>query len=49
MLTEINKSICMRHYNEVLTEKNIEVIDEIYADEIRIGDSQTMPRSQFQP
>jgi steroid delta-isomerase-like uncharacterized protein len=47
MSAETNKAICMRHYNEVLSEKHIDVIDEIYAEEIRIGDGPMMPRSQF--
>jgi hypothetical protein len=37
----------MRRYIELLSEKHIEVIDEIYAEEICIGDGPTMPGSQF--
>jgi steroid delta-isomerase-like uncharacterized protein len=47
MSTESNKAVCMRHYNEVLTRKRLEVVDEIYADQIRVGDGPTMLREQF--
>ena len=42
-----NKAICRRHYDEVLTSKQIDVVDQIYADQIACGDSQSMPRDQF--
>ena len=42
-----NKAICRRHYEEVLTNKHIDVVDQIYADQIAYGDSQSMPRDQF--
>ncbi len=42
-----NKAICRRHYEEVLTNKQLGVIDEIYADQIAYGDVQSMPREQF--
>jgi steroid delta-isomerase-like uncharacterized protein len=47
MSTETNKALCMRHYNEVLSGKRLEVVDEIYAAQIRVGDGPTMPRDQF--
>ncbi len=47
MSTSTNKAVCRRHYEEVLTGKSLEVVDEIYADEIAYGDSQSMPRAQF--
>ena len=42
-----NKAICRRHYEEVLTGKRLDVVDEIYADPVGYGDGQSMPRSQF--
>jgi steroid delta-isomerase-like uncharacterized protein len=47
MSPETNKAVCMRHYQEVLTNKRLEVIDEIYADQIGVGDGPAMPREQF--
>ncbi len=47
MSTTTNKSICRRHYEEVLTQKKPAVVDEIYADQIAYGDAQSMPREQF--
>jgi steroid delta-isomerase-like uncharacterized protein len=46
-VNQSNKAVCMRHYNEVLTRKRLEVVDEIYADQIRVGDGPTMLREQF--
>ncbi len=42
-----NKEVCKRHYQEVLTGKHLDVIDEIYADEVVYRDGQRMPREQF--
>jgi steroid delta-isomerase-like uncharacterized protein len=42
-----NKKLVRRHYNEVLTGKKLDVIDEIYADPLQIGDAGSMPREQF--
>jgi steroid delta-isomerase-like uncharacterized protein len=47
MSTTTNKAICRRHYEEVLTSKKIGVVDEIYADQIAYGETQSMPREQF--
>ena len=47
MSTDTNKAVCRRHYKEVLTEKKLNVIDEIYGDRIRIGDGDSMSRDQF--
>ncbi len=47
MPTSDNKAICRRHYQEVLTNKQVGVVDQIYADHIAYGDSQSMPREQF--
>ncbi len=47
MSTTTNKAICRRHYEEVLTGKRLDVVDEIYADTVGYGDGQSMPRSQF--
>ncbi len=48
MSTEDNKKLVRRHYQEVLTQKNLDVIDQIYAEQIRVGDTASMPRSMFQ-
>ncbi len=42
-----NKALTARHYIEVLTQKKLDVVDEIYADSIRVGDGPSMPRQQF--
>jgi len=42
-----NKGLVRRHYQEVLTAKKLEVVDEIYADPVRVGDEANMPRAQF--
>jgi len=47
MSTDTNKAVCRRHYEEVLTGKKLTVIDEIYGDQIRIGDGDSMSRDQF--
>ena len=47
MSYESNKALAARHYMEVLTEKRLSVVDEIYADSIKIGDGPSMPREQF--
>ena len=47
MSTTTNKAICRRHYEEVLTNKRLNVIDEIYADQVAYGEMQSMPREQF--
>jgi steroid delta-isomerase-like uncharacterized protein len=47
MSTESMKAVCLRHYNEVLTGKRLETVDEIYQDTIGIGDGPSMPREQF--
>ncbi len=47
MSTESMKAVCLRHYDEVLTGKRLETIDEIYQDAIGIGDGPLMPREQF--
>jgi steroid delta-isomerase-like uncharacterized protein len=44
---DTNKKVCMRHYVEVLSGKKLDVVDEIFADRIKIGDSESMPRAQF--
>ena len=46
-MTSQKKAVCLRHYEEVLTGKQLEVIDEIYAEQIQIGDGPKMPRAQF--
>ena len=47
MKPEEMKRLVRRHYMEVLTRKNIQLIDEIYADQIQSGDTGTIPREQF--
>ncbi len=47
MSTRANKAICRRHYEEVLTGKHLDVVDEIYADTVAYGEGQSMPREQF--
>ncbi len=47
MSPDINKAVCRRHYEEVLTWKRLEVIDEIYGDQIRVGDGDCVSRDQF--
>jgi steroid delta-isomerase-like uncharacterized protein len=47
MSLESNKSLCLRHYREVLTEKHLSVVDQIYADHVRIGDGGAMSRDQL--
>jgi predicted ester cyclase len=47
MSATTNKAVCRRHYEEVLTNKQLGVVDEIHADQIAHGDSQSMPREQF--
>ncbi len=42
-----NKAVCRRHYEEVLTNKRLDAIDEIHADQVAYGDSQSAPREQF--
>ena len=47
MSTTTNKAVCRRHYEEILTKKQLCVVDEIYADQVAYGDTQSMPREQF--
>lgn len=47
MDTEANKTLVRRHYKEVLTGKNVAVLDELYAPVIAVGDDASMERDQF--
>ena len=47
MSTITNKALCKRHYEEVLTAKRLDVVNEIYADPVAYGDGYSMPRDQF--
>jgi hypothetical protein len=47
ILANSNKAICGRRCEEVLTNRHIDVINEIYSDQIAHGDSQNMPLSKF--
>jgi hypothetical protein len=41
-----NSAVCRRPCEEVLTNKQLGVIDEIYADQIAYGEGQSMPREE---
>jgi steroid delta-isomerase-like uncharacterized protein len=41
------KKLVRRHYEEVLTGKNVSLVDELYADQIQNGDNGAIPREQF--
>jgi steroid delta-isomerase-like uncharacterized protein len=47
MNNESNKKLIQRYYQEVLTRGNLEVVDEIYADIIKIGGEMSLSREQF--
>jgi steroid delta-isomerase-like uncharacterized protein len=47
MSYESNKALAARHYIEVLTQKKVSVVDEIYAESIQVGDGPSVPREQF--
>jgi len=47
MSLESNKAVTARHYKEVLTHKKLGVVDEIYAESIKVGDGPMMSRGQF--
>ena len=47
MSTESNKALVRRHYQEVLTAKEIGVVDELYAPSISLGNEAAMEREQF--
>ena len=47
MSLESNKALSARHYMEVLTQKKLSVVDEIYAESIEVGDGPCMSREQF--
>ena len=47
MTTESNKALSRRHYDEVLTGKNVALIDELYTSHIDLGDGGSMAREQF--
>jgi steroid delta-isomerase-like uncharacterized protein len=47
MSTETNKTLVQRHYKEVLTGKNLAVIDDLYAPGIDLGSGVSMEREQF--
>jgi steroid delta-isomerase-like uncharacterized protein len=47
MTIEANKALVRRHYDEVLTGKDVAVIDELYASTIDLGDGASMAREQF--
>ena len=47
MGAEANKALVRRHYKEVLTGKDVAVIDELYAPVIAVGDDASMERDQF--
>ena len=47
MYSATNKTLVLRHYEEVLTGKNVSVIDELYAPVIDLGGGPQMEREQF--
>ena len=47
MTLETNKALVRRHYAEVLTGKNVTLIDELYAPVIDLGSGASMEREQF--
>ncbi len=47
MANEANKALCRRHYAEVLSQKRTELVDQIYADPVKVGDTGSLPRAQF--
>ena len=47
MKSDDMKRLVRRHYEEVLTGKNAPLIDELYAEQIRNGDGEMIPREQF--
>ena len=47
MSLESYKALCLRHYREVLTEKHLDVVDQIYGGQMHIGDGGQMPRDQL--
>ena len=47
MVVEASKALVRRHYEEVLTGKNVAVIDELYAPVINLGGGASMEREQF--
>jgi steroid delta-isomerase-like uncharacterized protein len=47
MMTEANKALVRRHYDEVLTGKDVAVIDDLYAPIIDLDEGVSMAREQF--
>jgi len=47
MCTAMNKTLVRRHYEEVLTGKNVAVIDELYAPTIDLGGGASIERERF--
>jgi steroid delta-isomerase-like uncharacterized protein len=47
MSTEENKMLVRRHYEEVLTAKKIEVVNELYTPSISLGSGAVIEREQF--
>jgi steroid delta-isomerase-like uncharacterized protein len=47
MSTEANKALVRRHYEEVLSEGKLDVVDELYAASISLANGAAMDREQF--
>jgi steroid delta-isomerase-like uncharacterized protein len=47
MSTEKNKALVRRYYEEALNQRNLALIDDLYASTIGLGDEATIEREQF--
>lgn len=47
MSTEKNKKLVRRHYEEVLTGRNLDLVDDLYLSRIGLSDGNSVEREQF--